>query len=81
MEIERLEFWDSMQELAKMTNTDISKYSHNPEKSQEKRNTKEKYKLLNKRLQSVFKDSLEGSSAQQYLTQQRKLTQKTIKAF
>ena len=42
MEAERIEFWDSIQELAKDTNIDITQYQKDPEKSSQREYSKRK---------------------------------------
>ncbi len=81
MEIERLDFWDSLQILAKDANIDISSYQKDPEKQAADKSIKEKQKLLNKRTQQFFEQNFPNSKAQEYAQHQRKLTQKTIETF
>jgi len=81
MEAERIEFWDSIQELAKESWVDIKQYQKDPEKSAQENTAREKFKVLNKRTQSWFQTHFEGSSAQEYSLNKRKLTPETIKTF
>lgn len=50
MEIERIDFWDSLQMLAKNANIDVSSYSKDPEKQAIAKTEREKQKLMNKRV-------------------------------
>ena len=81
MEMERIDFRDSIQILARETGVDIQQYSRDPEKSKEEKSQKEKLKLLNKRTQSFFEKNLEDSPAIEYATTRRKLSSETIATF
>ncbi len=81
MEIERLDFWDSIQYLAKEVNVDIAQYQKDPEKSKQEKSEKEKVKLINSRLQNIFNNAFSWSKAEKYSLEKRKLTPETIKAF
>lgn len=81
MEIERLDFWDSIQYLAKEVNVDIAEYQRDPEKSKQEKSEKEKVKLINKRMQSLFSMKFDWSKAKSYCVEKRKLTPETIKKF
>lgn len=81
MEAERIEFWDSIQELAKDTGVDIKQYQKDPEKSSQESSAREKFKVLNKRTQARFQSHFGWSIAQDYIVNKRKLTEKTINTF
>lgn len=51
MEIEKTDFIDTLKELAHQANIDITKYQWNKEDISTKQGEREKYKLLNKRVQ------------------------------
>jgi len=75
------DFRDSIQELAKDVGVEISDYQKDPEKAKQEKSEKEKVKLINKRMQSVFSSSFDGSKAAIYCNEKRKLTPETIKTF
>jgi DNA primase len=81
MEIERLDYWDAVQHLAKDLNIDIKEYTRNPEKQEKAASEKEKHKLIMKRTQRFFLDHREGSSAQNYSVEKRALSEKVIADF
>lgn len=81
MEIERSDYRETITELAKITWVDISEYQKHPEKQAAAKSEREKFILLNKRIQAIFTSSFKKSSAEQYCLEGRKLTHKTIDAF
>ena len=81
MEIERIDFWDSLQMLAKNANIDVSSYSKDPEKQAIAKTEREKQKLMNKRVAWFFQQQFSGSKAQEYVKEKRKLSEETIKTF
>lgn len=81
MEVERIDFWESLQMLAKDANIDISSYQKDPEKTAAASSAKEKQKLMNKRTQGFFEQHFAGSPAQTYVTDKRGLSPETIKTF
>lgn len=81
MEIERIEFRDSIQELARQTNVDIQQYQKDPEKSAQEKTAREKFKVLNRRAQSWFLSHFPWTIAETYVKDARKLTDDTIKTF
>ncbi|MBU0626615.1 hypothetical protein KKG31_05115 [Patescibacteria group bacterium] len=81
-EIEKIDFWDVIKELAKMSNIDIEKYQLNTTKMAEYTDEKEKIKRIHKLAQQFFSEELQkNKDALLYLTQERKLDAKTIKNF
>jgi len=54
MEVERIDFWDSLKSLAETASIDISQYAKDPEKQSADTSEKEKQKLMNKRAQQFF---------------------------
>lgn len=82
MEIERLDYRDSIQLLAKEAHLDITQYQKNPEEFTKAASDREKYKLLNKRTQKFFRDSLTpNSKAYEYLRDKRGLSDEIIQQF
>ncbi len=81
MEIERVDFWDSLQMLAKDANVDISSYQKDPEKQAIAKSEREKQKLMNKRVAWFFQQQFAGSDAEKYVKEKRKLSQGTIEKF
>lgn len=81
MEIERLDYWDAVQHLAKDLNIDIKEYTRNPEKQEKAASEKEKHKLMMRRSQRFFLDSRAHSSAQIYSVEKRELSEKVISDF
>jgi len=57
MEIERIDFRDSLQALATSANIDVSSYQKDPEKQAADKSEKEKQKLMNKRTQQFFEQN------------------------
>lgn len=81
-EIERIDFRDTIKELAKQTNIDLSKYQTDPKKYEERNDEKEKVKRIHKIAQKFFLEQLEQNpEAKKYLIEERKLDEKTIKEF
>lgn len=81
MEIERIDFRDSLKILAEETWVDITQYQKDPEKQKAKSSAKEKLKLLNKRTQSVFQQYFIWSDADVYVREKRWLSDATIELF
>ncbi len=81
MEIERIDFWDAIKELARQTNFDLTPYERNPEITEKRQQDREKLKLLNKRLQEFFVTQFPWSVAETYIRDKRKLTDATIQSF
>jgi DNA primase len=81
-EIERIDFRDTIKELAKTANVDLTKYQNEKYNDQAYTDEKEKIKRLHKLAQQYFVDELHKSvSAMTYLKEQRKLDDETIEAF
>ena len=81
-EIEKIDFRDTIKELAKQTNIDLSKYQSDPKKYEERNDEKEKIKRIHKVAQKFFIEQLEKNpEAKKYLIEERKLDEKTIKKF
>jgi DNA primase len=59
MEIERLDYRDAVQHLAKDLNIDIKQYQKNPEQQEKAASEKEKNKVLMKRTQRFFLDHMQ----------------------
>lgn len=81
MEIERIDFLDSLKILAEQANLDISEITYDPDASSARKETKEKLKYLNKRVQTFFLKNMTNSSAEEYATNTRKLDETTKKIF
>lgn len=82
MEIERMDFWDSLKSLASDAHIDISAYERLPEVDAQIKSVREKLKLLNKYTQTWFAEHLSPNTVgYDYLVKQRKLSLETIKAF
>jgi len=81
MEIEKTDFIDTLKELARQAHIDMTNYQWNKEDISKKQGEREKYKLLNKRVQSFFQNHFPDSLAEKYVLEQRKLTEKTINTF
>lgn len=82
MEIEKIDYRDSVKILAKHANIDLSKYEKDPEAMNKQQEGREKLKLLNKRVQQRFQDHFTPqSSAWAYIKERRKLTDTTIQQF
>lgn len=82
IEIERIDFRDSLKLLAQDANIDVAKYQFKPEEYSKKQGQREKIKLINKYTQSFFSEQVGAAPAvQDYLTNQRGLTETTIKQF
>lgn len=81
-EIERIDFRDTVKELAKQANIDISKYQNEKFTSQAYTDEKEKIKRIHRLAQQFFVDEAKKSTlAQTYLQEQRKLDEKIIQEF
>lgn len=81
MEIEKTDFIDTLKALAHDAHIDMASYDYNREEISKKQWEREKYKLLNKRVQGFFEDHFPGSRAEEYSLEKRKLTKETIKTF
>ena len=82
MEIERLDFRDSVTTLADELHIDISQYQKNPEAMSKKQSQREKMKLLNKRAQKFFTTHFTPDSpAATYMREKRELSEETIEHF
>ncbi len=82
MEIEKCEFWDAVKILAPKANISLDDYLKNNNFWDSWTKEKEKIKLINKRALEFFKNSLNNcQSAMDYLIDNRKLDDKTIKKF
>ena len=81
-EIERIDFWDAVKELAKIENIDIAKYDINTQKIAANNDEKWKIKRMHSLAQNFFKEQLKNSKeAQDYLKQKRKLSDNLIEQF
>ena len=81
MEVERIDFWDSLKSLAETASIDISQYAKDPEKQSADTSEKEKQKLMNKRAQQFFHQYFKWSIAESYVKDQRGLSEATITTF
>lgn len=81
-EIERIDFRDTVKELAKTANIDMTKYQSEKFNDQAYADGKEKIKRIHKLAQQFFVDELKNSViATTYLKEERKLDQETIDNF
>jgi len=81
-DIEKIDFRDTIKELAKQANLDLSKYSFDNEKSEEYHDEKEKIKRIHRLAYNFFKDELPKSTeALNYLKDKRNLTDEMIDFF
>ena len=83
MEMERIEYRDAAQILAKDAGIELKQYqTTSPEKREKEGNEKEKYKLMMRIAQQYFVEELHKNAASlQYLHEKRQLTDETIKAW
>ncbi len=82
MEIEKIDFRDSMQLLAKEVNLDITTYQNDPVANAQGQELREKIKRMNKQAQAFFVAShTPNSVGYQYCTTTRKLSAKTMETF
>lgn len=81
MEVERIDFRDSLQALAANASIDVSSYQRDPEKQAADKSEKEKQKLMNKRTQQFFEQNFPWSPAQEYVKNKRALSDETIATF
>lgn len=82
MEIEKIDFWDSLQLLAKEANLDITTYQNDPVANAQGQELREKIKRMNKQTQAFFVASATPTSlGYQYCTDKRKLTPETMQTF
>ncbi|MEF2175377.1 MAG: DNA primase, partial [Candidatus Absconditabacteria bacterium] len=82
MEIEKLDYWDSVKLLAKEANIEIEKYQNDQFVGKNSFSEKEKIKLINKRAQEYFTANLKESKLPlDYLHNDRKLTDNIISSF
>lgn len=81
-EIERLDFWDAVKELAERYHIDMEKYSFDTKKIASESDEKAKLKRLYALSHQFFLEQLtQHVSAQTYLKEQRKLTDEMITRF
>ena len=81
-EIERIDFWDAVKELAKIENINLEKYDTTVKKIAADSDEKWKIKRIHSLTQQFFKSQLQNSSeAQSYLKEKRKLTDQLIEQF
>ncbi len=81
-EIERIDFWDAVKELAKIENIDITKYDINTQKIAANSDEKWKIKRMHTLAQNFFKEQLKNNpEAQKYLKEKRKLSDNLIEQF
>jgi len=81
-EIERIDFWDAVKELAKIENIDITKYDVNTQKLAANNDEKWKIKRIHTITQKYFKDQLNSNQeALSYLKDKRKLSDNLIEQF
>lgn len=81
-EIERIDFWDAIKELAKQGNVDISKYQNEKRNDQAYSDGKEKIKRLHTLAQKYFVQQYKDSQlAQTYVLQDRKLSPESVETF
>lgn len=81
MEIERLDYRDTVQHLARDLNIDIKEYTRNPEKQEKTESEKEKHKVIMRRTQRFFLDHRQWSSAESYAIKNRELSEKVVMDF
>ena len=87
MEMEKIDYRDAAQILAKDASIDIKEYQKKTspaqqEKREKQGEEKEKYKLMLRVAQQYFLDELaKSNSAQQYLHEKRNLTDTVIQAW
>jgi DNA primase len=81
MEMEKIEYRDAAQILAKDAGIDLKQYqTKSPEKWEKDGNEKEKYKLMMRIAQQYFVEELQkNAAALQYLHEQRHLSDDIIK--
>ncbi len=81
-EVERIDFWDAVKELAKIENIDITKYDVNTQKLAANNDEKWKIKRIHTITQKYFKDQLNSNQeALRYLKDKRKLSNNLIEQF
>lgn len=81
-EIERIDFRDTVKELAKIGNIDLAKYQIDPKKNDDRQDEKEKIKRIHKIAQKFFVEQLaKHPEAKKYLNEQRKLSDEMISEF
>jgi DNA primase len=81
-EIERIDFWDAVKELAKLGNINLEKYQLDRQKVEDYADEKEKIKRMHTLAQQFFTDELKKNiHALTYLKEKRKLDDKTIQYF
>lgn len=81
-EIERIDFWDAVKELAKIENIDITKYDVSTQKLAANNDEKWKIKRIHTITQKYFKDQLNSNQeAIHYLKDKRKLSDNLIEQF
>lgn len=81
-EIERIDFWDAVKELAKIQHIDLSSYDTNIQKLSNQSDEKAKLKRMHTLAQNFFVEALQASpEALNYLTQTRQLSLELIQHF
>lgn len=81
-EIEKIDFWDAVKELAKREHVDLSKYDDNIKKRTMESDEKWKLKRIHSLAQNYFKEQLKNSpEAMSYLKEKRKLPDFLIEQF
>lgn len=81
-EIERIDFWDAVKELAKIQHFDLERYQIDSRKIAHEGDEKAKLKRIHTLAQQYFLESLkESSEAQDYLRVERKLNSEFISQF
>jgi len=81
-EIERIDFRDTIKQLAKSANIDLTQYQNDKYHDQAYTDEKEKIKRIHKLAQKFLIDQLESSDeAKKYLAEQRKLDPETVEKF
>lgn len=81
-EIEKIDFWDAVKELAKQQNIDMSSYENNSTKRAKHNDEKEKIKRMHTLAQFFFLEQLgKNPQAKSYLLNERKLPEALIQDF
>ncbi len=81
-EIEKIDFWDAVKELAKQQNIDMSSYENNSTKRAKHNDEKEKIKRMHTLAQIFFLEQLgKNPQAKSYLLNERKLPEALIQDF
>lgn len=81
-EIERIDFWDAVQQIAKDNHIDLGKYQIDKNKIAQQSDEKEKIKYMHKLAQTFFVEELKKNiHALSYLKEKRKLSDQIIHDF